>query len=102
MNAHTVGPWSVVDDDGIPVGIDGDNVRICRFPSWPVQREEMQANAHLIASAPELLLELEGITADYRKLFEAYQKATCETAFGWGLLPAELADKAIAKAKGEA
>jgi len=37
------------------MGIDGDNVRIARFPHWPVQSEEQEANARLISLAPDML-----------------------------------------------
>jgi hypothetical protein len=60
---HTPGPWSVDTSHGITV--DADTRRICRVPvtgylnvAW---LREADANARLIAAAPELLRSLEAL-----------------------------------------
>jgi len=62
---HTPGPW-VVSDDGLVTGRDG-RVRFAGTPSidifdaseWPSElATEAQANARLIAAAPDLLAAL--------------------------------------------
>lgn len=63
---HTPGPWRVDSFDGpqqyaeILAG-DGvqDTIRICDIPSWPCATEEMEANANLIASSPDLFCAAE-------------------------------------------
>lgn len=103
---HTPGPWRVAKHDALrftfhidagPAGYERNRVAIVSGDS---ARDCAEANARLIAAAPELLEALEGLVDDYRKLFAAYQEKAGERAFGWGLLPAEMADKAIAKARG--
>lgn len=56
---HTAGPWSVVG--GIVIG-NGYELADCRASY--VSKDESLANAHLIASAPELLEALKNIIAD--------------------------------------
>lgn len=97
MNAkHTPGPWTIGDENNQHVEICiGDAVanldRQDRYGLHMVfSREEMLANAHLIAAAPDLLealdaaLEAECRLMDYRPEWEDHARA------------------AIAKAKGEA
>jgi len=57
--AHTPGPWIPDDmgDDGCQ--IIGDNAAICSMHRWECAPFEQDANARLIASAPELLEALE-------------------------------------------
>jgi hypothetical protein len=68
---HTSGPWTVAN--GLQVWKDGHNAvtspRICtlRNASEPVDQigtDEMEANAQLIAAAPELLEALQFIVND--------------------------------------
>ena len=66
MITHTPGPWRVATFDGpneyasIEAGNEiSELVRICDIPSWPCATNEMEANAILISSAPELLAALE-------------------------------------------
>lgn len=106
---HTPEPWSVfIPEDGMvyeggdcPATIRAGGIHVATMAGarWSFS-ESKKANARLIAAAPELLGALEGLVDDYRKLFASYQEKTGERAFGWGLLPAETADKAIAKARG--
>ncbi len=64
--SHTPAPWKVATFDGpneyasIEAGNEiNELVRICDIPSWPCATNEMEANAILIASAPDLLSALE-------------------------------------------
>jgi hypothetical protein len=65
-NTHTPAPWKIATFDGpheyasIEAG-DGisELIRVCDIPNWPCAIEEMQANARLIASSPDLLSALE-------------------------------------------
>ena len=66
MSGHTPAPWKVATFDGpneyasIEAGNEiNELVRICDIPSWPCATNEMEANARLIASAPDLLSALE-------------------------------------------
>lgn len=59
---HTPGPWSVaVDLDGRECVVsEPDRVFLVRHDVWAEgMRQEMEANARLIAAAPELLEALE-------------------------------------------
>jgi len=62
---HTPGPWTAIDVEGNPsrsFTIDA-GVHIGSLAVWPVAADEMQANARLIASAPDLLAALQSIVA---------------------------------------
>ena len=81
MDKHTEGPWYIVGDDeadGVPVieiahgeipssqykqicYVQPTDTEECEF----VLAEEDRANAHLIASAPELLSALQKIVLDW-------------------------------------
>ena len=62
-NKHTKGPWFV--DGGLEsvfteVEGEGGLTTICDLPEWLGEyQQEREANAHLIAAAPELLSSLE-------------------------------------------
>jgi len=99
---HTPGPWEVATFDGpneyASIESENESVRICDIPSWPCAVDEMRANAHLIASAPDLLSTLEGLLKIAEKQLD--QSATHE-----GLLNCQAlanAREALRKAKGEA
>ena len=70
MTKHTPGPWHVYGDDKTLIGAaDGkmmlaktNHRHICQEWSRPV--EEAQANARLIAAAPELLVALKNLSAE--------------------------------------
>ena len=55
MSKHTAGPWTVSTSDRYVRyrGIHGPN--ICDLEVFGGERDEQEANAHLIAAAPELL-----------------------------------------------
>jgi len=57
MMTHTLGPWTV-DDNYIMCRYDGNGNYICRMLG---RGEETDANARLIAAAPDLLAALETV-----------------------------------------
>jgi hypothetical protein len=61
MAGHTVGPWKHVTDDGsvgTVEGVDGWAVALAQSRPNDPRHEERQANARLIAAAPDLLKAL--------------------------------------------
>lgn len=60
---HTPGPWTVLAQDHTQVrAAESRFVADCGFgPSSSPRMDEARANAHLIASAPELLSALEAL-----------------------------------------
>lgn len=66
MATHTPGPWAAIEIKGDPLrsfAIDA-GVYLGSLAVWPVHSDEMQANARLIAAAPDLLTALEFIARD--------------------------------------
>lgn len=60
---NTKGPWVIAKDNQT---IKSDETYICRirYPFSPIdENDEIAANAHLIAAAPEMLEALEAIAA---------------------------------------
>jgi hypothetical protein len=102
---HTPAPWKIATFDGpheyasIEAGDDiSELIRVCDIPNWPCAIEEMQANAHLISAAPDLLSTLEG-------LLKIAEKQLDQSATHKGLLNCQAlanAREALRKAKGEA
>lgn len=96
---HTQGPWEA-EEHGVIRGRNG-MIRpfICQVQD-DHNDEETQANAHLIAAAPELLSALSNILEDHKRMFpEAHPNSTiaweeCEEV--------RAAFAAIAKAEGRA
>lgn len=95
--AHTPGPWRVYHApyNQLSVGTDveditGPDFEICRFGD--TNDSEDEANARLIAAAPELLEALEGAVP----FLEADQRI-CD----FEVAPLTKARTAIAKAKGD-
>lgn len=92
MVEHTPGPWSVEPDDRPNMEWNnhiaaGEYMRICFMSHYPSRQDEMEANAHLIAAAPDLL-------AACKAMFEWTKSRTdIHPADAW-----EMARKAIAKA----
>ena len=113
---HTPGPWRVEDDTFLVWGacqladdgtIDFLGIPVARAETsrdwerhYGYQRKpgEEDANARLIAAAPELLEALAGLRASIGRMPADMSRP------GWGEIVAALfeADAAIAKAKGEA
>ena len=59
MSGHTPGPWKIdATDDSVR---DSNEHQICDF-NWTDDVGRSQANARLIASAPELLAALRNVT----------------------------------------
>ena len=98
--SFTPGPWHVSELDGRTVGpvrvlrADGDVPQLQAVARVMDRTGEWQANARLIAAAPELLQALRDLVDDYEAILG--DGLTAETA------PAELrtARAAIAKAEG--
>lgn len=106
-DSHTPGPWRVLPEEaGVPyIRIRGTRLGL-RFkianvpaPSYKgaehIEAEETQANASLIAAAPELLEALQLIAATDLQYVNPY-------AIGWMRPIVESARAAIAKATGAA
>lgn len=105
---HTPGPWAVQNaeectgrqlDDLVKWVVTGDqhSLWISSGPTWdPEHAEESEANARLIAAAPELLEALQGTRREIAALVAACGDGVCTAA------ALEAADTAIAKATGEA
>jgi hypothetical protein len=95
---HTPAPWKIATFDGpheyasIEAG-DGisELIRVCDIPNWPCAIEEMQANAHLIASAPDLLAILNEVCMQHDMGLNKIEASLYD-----------IAKAAIRKAKGEA
>lgn len=104
MSKHTPGPWRVTEEDGDGKCqyrsiaktwvIDSQERHLMAFlQAWKGEEDlsifdEVRANAHLIAAAPELLEALEHITQtpEYKYLYPG---------------TTSLIEKAISKAKGQ-
>jgi len=64
-HTHTPGPWHPVTLGASPDhswAIDSELVEIARLPEWPDNQAEAEANARLIAAAPEMLAALQSLT----------------------------------------
>jgi len=89
MSKYTPGPWSAkkhTDTKGLTVSAGGNSIASVRL------RDEAEANARLIAAAPELL---EALRLLRESCTEAYKAGRI------GALPFVLAGNVIAKATGE-
>ena len=64
-HTHTPGPWHPVTLGASPDhawAIDSELVEIARLSEWPDNQAEAEANARLIAAAPEMLEALQSLT----------------------------------------
>jgi hypothetical protein len=64
-DTHTAGPWYPVTLGASPDhswAIDSELVEIARLSEWPDHKAEAEANARLIAAAPEMLAALQSLT----------------------------------------
>jgi hypothetical protein len=84
MKTHTPGPWKVFADT---ITTANDSIKIAEVPTNNEAKKEWQANANLIAAAPELLEALEMLlrityktskTPEVKAAIEAIKKATGE------------------------
>jgi hypothetical protein len=84
---HTPGPWSLFRiDGGWHVNQSGGPVFIGTLPRYPLREQECDANARLIAAAPDLLRAARRavctlaahhqFTQEYEELDAAIKKAT--------------------------
>ena len=103
MSTHTPGPWLVQAGDEWADGIvtlEGHNENgtpmYWTVASYNRRRDEADANARLIAAAPELLEALQALIAEYEPNLKAFATDAPRKA-KW-----EAACAAIAKAAGEA
>ena len=96
MGKHTAGPWGVgtMTETGLPGIMVEDGPVVAKITKWTSvatsDPDVIQANASLIAAAPELLEALEAImsSVDAKKVrLDVYEL--------------ELAERAIAKANGD-
>lgn len=90
MTKHTPGPWKVIQSDSPVVQTEDDHHAICTTYGVYATREQKEANANLIAAAPDMLECLQA-TIDYLGFF-----ATKEANELWGK-----AAMVIRKAHGE-
>jgi hypothetical protein len=99
-DTHTGGPWYPVTLGASPDhswAIDSELHEVARLPEWPDNQAEAEANARLIAAAPDLLAALE-------KILVGLSPASVEVQREW--LPElcqvcrEIAKNALAKVKG--
>ena len=98
---HTPGPWYVLETKhcvGGPLGPNGIGSGIAMCGMRARTPEEQEANARLIAAAPDLLDALKGIVREIR----AYSSPECDDADSIGYAELKAADAAIAKAEGRA
>ena len=96
-NEHTPGPWKYSDayhESQVDIREAGGKriaVAVCDFPRTPAT---MEANAHLIAAAPELLAALEEVVELLRDGYLLFDDDAAEFSIDhWR--------KAIGKARGE-
>lgn len=94
MTKHTQGPWLVEGRTVYALNDDGYNRFSALVQDAHTPGDELEANARLIAAAPELLEALEGVTDMAADMIPSMGFA--------GLALIEAARAAIAKARGEA
>lgn len=98
---HTPGPWEVVRSwRGELEPFDAKNDHHLLSSESPLPLEEREANAHLIAAAPELLEALEALMAAYESYArdQEYEGNRWQPEYDENY---QQAKKAVAKAKGE-
>lgn len=115
MSAWTNGPWTLGNEDNSCCDVDTGKTTITLDRHDPnsgvpiIEREEMLANAHLVAAAPDLYEALEGFCFAVSLRYGAYDgtddqaAATVEMAHGGLVAQGYLnARRILAKARGEA
>lgn len=95
MSKHTLGPWKA-QSIGDAFYIESLNGLVAETKPRLLNSEEEEANAHLIASAPELLEALVFVTEELRGYASEYDGPSVGTS-----RKISAALSAIAKAKGE-
>lgn len=66
MNKHTPGPWHVIAHDQVR-DADGQFIASCELPKVNFRKGEAEANALLIAAAPDLLETLRELVIAWAK-----------------------------------
>lgn len=104
MSKHTNGPWCAAIDECATVRDSQDNqlamvTYLFTKTGGRRSRDEVSANARLIATAPELLEALEAML-EVHGVTQAYAEKHIEIPQSW-VEVSDLARAAIAKAKGE-
>jgi hypothetical protein len=89
---HTPGPWAVSTSDGEAYWVCSSAEGKNEFGDMACTKEEMKANASLIAAAPDMLKALEEALTD-SSFEDGHAKLTMDTL--------DLIRAAIAKARGE-
>jgi hypothetical protein len=71
MSKHTPGPWVQTPWDSTAI-FDAKNLQVPIAQTYPADtsQKEAEANARLVAAAPQLLEALEGVIADVEKGYE--------------------------------
>jgi len=99
-HTHTKGPWHPVTLGASPDhawAIDSELVEIARLSEWPDNQAEVEANARLIAAAPEMLEALESLAVGLSPASVDMQR---ENLADLCRVCREIAESAIAKVKG--
>lgn len=102
MPKHTPGPWETLGTIVQAPGIFGADLHVASAPDRPVTADEIEANARLIAAAPDLLAALKELVADE---WSYYSDKALEAQLAKGnemVRPYIAARKAIARAEGKA
>jgi hypothetical protein len=80
IEQHTPGPWEIEEDDyGDEIWLGGDGCGMIVVNGWvnggcmanPVEWAKLQADARLIAAAPDLLAALQVLFSDYKFLADS-------------------------------
>lgn len=98
---HTPGPWTIGDENNYGAEVEiGDNGLYCSLTrdsrhseKYIIERDELLANAHLIAAAPDLLSALKEALPGLKELNGEYQSGWDDTI--------DRVEQAIKKATGE-
>jgi len=96
MNKWTPGPWSIHVNQHGEVDVHDGTEHECTSV-FSVHGANQKENAHLIASAPDLVLALEDLLSGWRYIRETHGDLY---GVGWDRTQKK-AEKAIAKARGE-
>ena len=99
-DTHTAGPWYPVTLGASPDhswAIDSELHEVARLPEWPDNQAEAEANARLIAAAPDLLAALESLAIGLSPASVDMQR---ENLADLCRVCREIAESAISKAKG--
>ncbi len=94
MTKHTVGPWHVVDGRWIMAEVPEWEAKVARVErvGWGGECDKTEANARLLAAAPELLEALETL----RDMIDSFDEKLLSS----GRDKMDAAEAAIKKARG--